>query len=65
MNICSFEVSPKSNNGKVFKIRGKGLAGIREGGIPKKKNANITNAIPKGIYVGSFIQIQQWDIVQK
>ena len=29
----------------------------------KKKNANVTNAIPK--YVGSFIQIWQWESVKK
>ena len=32
---------------------------FRGGGISKKKYANITNAIPKLIYVASFIQIEQ------
>ena len=35
-----------------------------EPGYFNKINANVTNAIPKLIYIASFIQIQQWESVQ-
>ena len=31
------------------------------GGISNKKNENLTNAISKYVYVGSLIQIGQWE----
>jgi len=46
------------DNEKVLKSGGKGLG---EGQL--EKNENVTNAIPKLIYVASFIQIGQWESV--
>ena len=43
-----------SNPGKSF---GRKVTGI------KKKTANVTNTIPKRIYVASFIQIGYWESV--
>ena len=54
--------------GKRLKIGGK-FQGVGEnsgeGGEFRKKNANVTYAIPKLIYAGSFIQIGQWKCFQK
>ena len=70
-------VSSKSDSGKVFKNKGK-YGGPPPPYFPlflntfplsrsrwiSKKNAYVTNAISKCIYVGSFIQIRQWEIVK-
>ena len=57
------EVSSKLDKRKVFKFRGDAVWEWR-GGI-SKTNADVTNDILKLIYVGSLIQIEQWERVQK
>ena len=52
---------------KVFKSGGKGFEGgkfIRGGGGISKKYTNVTNSIPKWIYVASLIQIGRWENVK-
>ena len=53
-NESLHKISSKFNNEKVYKSEGKGFG---RGGI--KNNANITNAIPKGIYVARVIEIRK------
>ena len=53
------QVSSKSNDDKVFKIRGKRLGGEFRGCGRLEKTAYVTNTIPKQNYTPNFIRIRQ------
>ena len=68
MNLCR-KFHPNRKKGKCLKTGGMVFwerGGEFEVGVEfREKNANVTNAIPKYINVGSLIQIGQWESVEK